>query len=335
MTSPQQQIIEKCKEVVAKAKVLYPHLAAALDNVRISFDLKGRSAGQARGTGWGLNARYTVRFNRDMLTREAFDHVLNNTVPHEYAHIVCFMDKTLGSNHDSGWANVCVKLGGTSKRTHSEAVVFGKGYTYQFVTDRGHKVQIGDKHFKYLQLVGFLEFRKGKGTIRKEDEYRIIGHSGRTLANPVIRNAKPAGVASAFDSVVKPAVIDDFDDMKYDDTFMPVPEFEGETVPTPTVDTSKFAVSPITPLPAAPKTIAVAPKPAIVAAKPVVVNIDALPVHGESKAATSRRIMATFHAQGKSYEEIIAAMIAANGYNRQLARATYKANYQKAGVPAG
>ena len=59
----------------------------------------------------------------------------------------------------------------------------------------------------------------------------------------------------------------------------------------------------------------------------------AAPVAGESKAATSRRIMLSGHRAGHSYETIIAAMIAANGYSRQLARATYLANAAKVGVP--
>jgi len=328
--TPEVQIIAKCREVVAKAKVLYPHLATALDKVQVRFDLKGRAAGQARGNGWGTKSNFWVRFNRDMLKREAFDTILNDTVPHEYAHIVCFMDRTLGNNHDSGWARVCKNLGGTGDRCHDEDVVHGKGYTYEFTTDRGHSVRIGDKHFRELQTCGKLEWYGRKGKITKDMQYNIVGYQGRTLDKPIIRNAKPAASTPVFATVAQPVPINDTDDMKYDDAFMPVPEFDGETVPTPTVDTHKFTVTPIVPRTVAPTVVAVAP---IVTPKPAVVKIDTLPVHGESKAATSRRIMATLHAQGKSYEEIIAAMIAANGYNRQLARATYKANHERAGVP--
>ena len=328
--TPEVQIIAKCREVVAKAKVLYPHLAAALDKVQVRFDLKGSAAGQARGSAYGTQASFKVRFNRDMLKREAFDHVLNSTVPHEYAHIVCFMDRSLGAGHDDGWARVCKNLGGTGKRLHSEDVIFGKGYTYEFITDRGHKVRCNDRHLKYIQTNGFLSWKKGKGTVTKDMQYSIVGYQGRTLDKPIIRNAKPAPATPVFATVAQPVPTNETDDMKYDDAFMPVPEFDGETVPTPTVDTHKFTVPPIVPRTVAPTVVAVAP---IVAPKPDVVKIDTLPVHGESKAAASRRIMATLHAQGKSYEEIIAAMIAANGYNRQLARATYKANHERAGVP--
>lgn len=53
-----------------------------------------------------------------------------------------------------------------------------------------------------------------------------------------------------------------------------------------------------------------------------------------SKADISREIMTRLHAEGKSYEDIIAEMIRVNGYDRQLARGTYKANFAKANVPA-
>lgn len=69
-----------------------------------------------------------------------------------------------------------------------------------------------------------------------------------------------------------------------------------------------------------------------------------------SKAEVSRGIMAKFYADGKAkvdadgnatpdtdaviYEATIAEMQRVNGYDRQLARGTYKANYVKAKVPA-
>lgn len=52
-----------------------------------------------------------------------------------------------------------------------------------------------------------------------------------------------------------------------------------------------------------------------------------------SKASISREIMARFYAEGKSYEEAIAEMMRVNGYDRQLARGTYKNNAVRAGVP--
>ena len=113
--SQQAQIRAKCAEVFAKAAGMY---GSDFSNVEIRFDLKGRCAGTASRR----NGRYVLRFNHDMLSREAFDHVLNDTVPHEIAHLVCFMNPMLGRNHNHGWAHVCMRLGGSGARCHKEEV---------------------------------------------------------------------------------------------------------------------------------------------------------------------------------------------------------------------
>ena len=275
MTTPQQQIIDKCKAVFAEATRLY---GLDMSHVGIRFDLKGRCAGMACRRG----NMYYMRFNRDMLTREAFDHVINDTVPHEVAHIVCFMNRTLGSNHDSGWARVCRQLGGTGARTHSEEVVYGKGTTYEYTTDRGHKVRMSDKHHAIVQAGRPVTYRKGLGKVTKECAYSIVGVQGRTLAAPVVR----------------------------------VPVATAPTVPT---------VQAIVPVAAVPTPRVVAPAP----------RTYPVPAFGAtvSKAARSRAIMMAGHAINEPYENIINAMMLACGYDRQLARATYKANAPKIGIP--
>lgn len=266
------QVLQKTKQILAQAQDLY---GLDLSHVGIRFDLRGRAAGQACRRG----SQYYIRYNRDMLTREAFDHVYNNTIPHEIAHIVCFMKPSLGSNHDRGWANVCRQLGGNSERCHSEEVVYGKGHTYEYTTDRGHKVRVGDKYHAMVQRGQSLSYRKGLGKITRECQYSIVGYAGRTLAAP--RTVAPAGPA---------------------------------------------AVVPVTAQVAAP-VVAPAPVAAPAAAQPTTFAA------GASKASISRSIMLAGYNRGESYENIINAMMAACGYDRQLARATYKANAAKVGIP--
>jgi predicted SprT family Zn-dependent metalloprotease len=274
MTTPQQQIMEKCKAVFADATTRY---GLDMSRVGVRFDLSGRAAGYACRRG----NQYYIRFNRDMLTREAFDHVLNNTVPHEIAHIVCFMNPSLGSGHNSGWARVCAALGGNAERCHKEEVVHGKGYTYEYTTDRGHKVRVGDKYHKDVQSGRALRYKKGLGTVTKECAYSIVGYQGRTLANPVVKVAAPAVPASA--QTIDPQV---------------------------TAARGSYIIGV-----AAPRTPTIA-----------------MPA-GTSKAAIARAIMLSGHTRGETYENIIAAIMHATGHDRQLARATYKANAAKVGCP--
>lgn len=175
-----QQIRERCAQAISKAMSLY---GVDLRSADISFDLKGRAAGMA----YLKAGRIGMRFNRDMLTREAFGHVLNNTVPHEVAHLVCFKRPDLGRNHDSGWEKICIALGGSGATRHQEDVVMGKGTTYEYVTDRGHKVRVGERHHRRIQAGDDMLFRHGKGTATKSCAYSIVGYRGRTLAQPIVK----------------------------------------------------------------------------------------------------------------------------------------------------
>lgn len=282
MTTPQQQIIDKCKTVFAKATELY---GLDMSQVGIHFDLKGRAAGMACRRG----NQYFMRFNRDMLTREAFDHVLNDTVSHEIAHICCFMNRTLGSNHDAGWARVCRALGGTGDRTHSEEVVYGKGHTYEYTTDRGHKVRMGDRHHATVQRGIPLRYKNNKGTVTKECAYSIVGVQGRTLAAPIVKvSAKVVPVQAIIPAsvpVVNPLV---------------------------TAARGSYTIGVAAPTPRTPAT--------------------AMPA-GASKASIARAIMLAGHTRGETYENVITAIMRATGHDRQLARATYRANCVKVGIP--
>jgi predicted SprT family Zn-dependent metalloprotease len=282
MTTPQQQIIDKCKTVFAKAKELY---GLDMSQVGIHFDLKGRAAGMACRRG----NQYFMRFNRDMLTREAFDHIINDTVPHEIAHCVCFMNRALGSNHDAGWARVCRALGGTGDRTHSEEVVYGKGHTYEYTTDRGHKVRMGDRHHATVQRGIPLRYKNNKGTVTKECAYSIVGVQGRTLAAPIVKVAAKVVPVQAIIPASVPVVN-----------------------PLVTAARGSYTIGVAAPTPRTPAT--------------------AMPA-GASKASMARAIMLAGHTRGETYENVITAIMRATGHDRQLARATYRANCVKVGIP--
>lgn len=287
------QIRARCGEMVEQIKALY---GMDLSQVQVRFDLRGGSAGKAGGRGYRLpGSAYYVKFNRDMLTREAFEHVINDTVPHEYAHVVCFMDPSKGKNHDYGWQRVCRALGGGGARTHREDVVYGKGVTYEYITDRGHKVRLSEKRHRYVQGGGRLSYKRGMGVVTQMCAHSIVGVRGQTLAAPIVKQAP-----------------DHSDQVEMARRMAMVEALRVQ---------QRISIVPASPaVPVQPFTIAVQP-------------VATRPQPAESKAATSRRIMLSGYQAGQSYEQIIAAMMFANGYDRQLARATYKANAAKVGVP--
>jgi len=292
--TPTEQVRAKCKEVFEKAKTLYG--VDISNRTTIQFNLKGRVAGMASHQGFLFNGgRMNLRFNHDMLTRgdpDLLKDMLEDTVPHEIAHLVCFANPLLGRDHNDGWARVCRALGGTGNRTHDNKVVFGKGTTYEYTTDRGHKVRVNDRNHTYIQGGGKLTWRKGKGSVTQSCAYSIVGYRGQTLQQPIVK--KPVADAPATKEV-------------------PIETFVMPVVPV------------VRPVP-------VVQQPALIPpAAPVEQRVFAA---GQSKAAVSRSIMLSGYRAVDSYETIITAMIRANGYTRQLARATFGANAAKVGIPA-
>lgn len=279
--SQMQQVIDKCKAVYAIALTEY---GVDMTQVRISFDLRGRAAGKAGGKRYSdpVMSNYYMKFNRDMLTREAFDHVLNETVPHEIAHIICFAKPQLGKNHDAGWEKVCIKLGGTGNRTHKEEVVYGNGITYEYTTTRGHQVRLSERKHRAVQQGTVLNYRRGLGTVNNTCAHAVVGVRGRSLAEPVRK-------VEAKLPVNHPAVID------------------------------AARREPVAPAPL--------PRPVLLPVPNVAIAA------GASKASVARSIMLSGHRAGHPYETIISAIMAATGHDRQLARATYKANAPKVGIP--
>jgi predicted SprT family Zn-dependent metalloprotease len=282
MTTPIQRVQDKCKAVSEIALRLY---GVDLNKVSVQFNLKGRVGGWASAK--GFPRVYSVRFNHDMVMRET-DEMVDVVVPHELAHIVCYMKPELGRNHDAGWKRVCTALGGSGDRTHDMAVVYGKGTTYEYTTDRGNKVRMNDRLHSRVQAGMPLRYRKGLGTVSLGCAYSIVGVQGRTLQSPVVR--QPVLAPNHPDALV---------------TFQRTP---------PVVITQRVF------------------GPAVVASpKPPVAPTFAA---GHSKASISRALMLSGYQRKMSYEEIIQAMMLACGYDRQLARGTFKANAPKVGIPA-
>lgn len=266
MQAQMELVLQRIKECIAKADELY----GVKLNPQIRFDLKGRAAGMAGMRGFQL----FLRFNRDMMGREAFTHVLNNTVPHEVAHLVCFVNPNLGKGHDAGWERVCIALGGTGVTRHSEEVVYGTGKTYEYVTTAGHKVRLSERKHTAVQTGVSLRYRNNLGSITKTCTYSIVGIRGRSLAAPIMQQA--ANQSAAIEAVVHAA---------------PIQPLQRVAAPARTAT-----------------------------------------LQPGSKAAQARQIMSAAKLAGTDYETIIGQLMSSIGYDRALARATFKANAARVGI---
>lgn len=109
-----------------------------LHTIEVTF----RAKGLAGATAWTKDGRIGIEFNSQTIqTPEAIEQVINVIVPHEVAHLVCFIRPSLGKNHNAGWKHVCLLLGGTGRRTEKMALKRKrktKAFVYQVGTNRVH-----------------------------------------------------------------------------------------------------------------------------------------------------------------------------------------------------
>lgn len=185
--SNMQLIREATLACMKRAEELY---GVDLSSVKITFDLKGAAMGMAC---WRTN-RFTrevteakLRFNLRMCSEDMHD-AINDTVPHEVAHIVNVFAPHTGANHNAGWRNVCLRLGGTGKTYHNQEVIYAKGKTFAYTASCGKVINLSEQRHKKVQRGAELRL-KGGGKINKACEYKLVGISGRRVGNAPTQKA--------------------------------------------------------------------------------------------------------------------------------------------------
>ena len=162
-----QLVLDKVNKLITQARELYGPDAVP-QNLQVYFDLRGRTAGQAVRH----NGRHWIRFNTDMMQNESWDHIINNTVPHELAHVICVW-KNWDRAHGRMWRQVCRNLGGDAERCHSEPVKYAKGKTYIYNTSTGKTVMLSEIRHKKIQQRGAIYRLVDGSKIDKTCTYKI------------------------------------------------------------------------------------------------------------------------------------------------------------------
>ena len=190
-TQRKAEVIAKIAALTQRANTLY---GITLPAVALRFDLRGRVAGMAGH----MNRRdWYMRFNTDMMQNESWDHLINDTVPHELAHIVCFV-RGSDRGHGYEWKRTCRDLGGTGTRCHNEEVTYAKGRTYTYTTATGVSVVLSETRHRRVQKGQSYTFRTG-GRVDRTCAYSLAGQPMRhpaPIAPPAVGFAR-APVAGA------------------------------------------------------------------------------------------------------------------------------------------
>lgn len=101
---------KKFVETLKKAEQLF----GKMPEVKLYFSNIGKAAGLAKR----VDGKYSVTLNVFALEQNPTD-CIENTIPHEVAHIVCYAYPNLGRNHNPGWKRVCRMLGGNGTRCYT------------------------------------------------------------------------------------------------------------------------------------------------------------------------------------------------------------------------
>ena len=187
-----ERVRQRTQEVMQKAKTLF---GVDVSSASIQFNLRGRTAGLAGCKYCAMTGKKTlsVRFNCEIIQGDQFDEFLQNTIPHEVAHLCGFIDPTLGRKHDGAWRRTCIALGGDGKTYHNyDVVVKGR---WDYLTDLGNKVSVTKRYHAAVQAGLTLRFKKGLGSITKDSPHAPSGQLKVTQkpdSMTVVRTQPPA-----------------------------------------------------------------------------------------------------------------------------------------------
>ena len=202
-----QAVRNKVQECINDAERMF---GITMPKINVRFDLTGRAAGMAGCKLSLMTGAYDMylRFNTEhmRLGGQSWEHIINDTVPHEVAHSVCQAFPKFGRNHDAGWKRVCVALGGNGSRCYKqsdapEAVAKAKPYAY--TTSTGHIVAVSPVIHRKIQTRGAAYTYRGKGRISKDSKVTMTNAS--MLAAPTTKHVAPT-VAPVVTKQVPPIV---------------------------------------------------------------------------------------------------------------------------------
>lgn len=143
-------------EVIELANDLYPQMDDRLEYTETVFDLRGKAAGMAMYRGPHPSKGEDHEICKMRINMEAYainpDEMMQETIPHEIAHLVCFI-LTIDKGHGERWKEVCRALGGSGKIHHEMRLTsVRKQKKFLYVNDQGREIHFAQGRHSNLRL---------------------------------------------------------------------------------------------------------------------------------------------------------------------------------------
>ena len=189
------QFIAKVHEVMQKANEMY--------NIDIKLDVQVNIRGsRIAGCAERKLGVYRVRLN-PLFCQQQPEDMMNDTIPHEIAHIVCFALKC-DDGHGPKWKKIAKSLGSTGQRTCDLKIIDPKKTYYYVVFANGAKVDIGQVRYNQVMAGKKTYTHKVHGKINKDCKFEIV--SGSSVLKEVKEVKAEAKEVKKTAALNKPAV---------------------------------------------------------------------------------------------------------------------------------
>lgn len=167
----QDLIRAKCEHYCEIMRAKYPRLAHLFSPPRIVYNVRGATAG------WAHSSRNLIRLNPFFLMHEkTAPDMLDDTIPHECAHIFTHILYPRASAHGAEWTQIfqLIAPNATFKRTHDYDVSIARPNMVhmEFICKCGKIFNLGPNRQKRA-LRGELYCRTCQGTLKLNVENSI------------------------------------------------------------------------------------------------------------------------------------------------------------------
>lgn len=112
----EDEVVGETKKYLEMATKTFPHSKIEKCKLQIKFNIKGQTAGQVQ---YKKNNEFIIRYNPTLLVNGEYKDFLEETVPHEVAHVITHIVYGKVKPHGSEWKRIMRSFGKNPQTYHN------------------------------------------------------------------------------------------------------------------------------------------------------------------------------------------------------------------------